>query len=195
VEIRGSAQLTCEERYLNDRFLLSPHPIIFYLSLMNAQYTQFKKRITSPVAFLWFLFTQLPSAFFAGLRIAALDDAKAAISVTMKWFNKNPFHSIYFAILAMAAEVSTGLAGFGAIYKRSPAVSMLVTGTEGKFYKKAIGTILFTCRNIAAVHAAVEETVSTGNPVTIVCHSVGTNSEGIVVAEFWFTWSFKAKNK
>ncbi len=162
---------------------------------MNAQYSQFKKQITNPVAFRWFLFTQLPSAFFARLRIAALDDAKAVISVKLSWFTKNPFRSVYFAILAMAAELSTGLAGFGAIYRRSPAVSMLVTGTEGKFYKKATGKILFTCSEVTAVHAAVEEAVATGNPVTIVCHSVGTNSEGVVVAAFWFTWSFKAKNK
>ncbi len=160
---------------------------------MNPQYSQFKKQITSPLFFKWFTFSQLPSAYFAGLRVETLDDGKAVISIKQKWFNKNPFRSIYFAILSMAAEVSTGLAGFGAIYKRSPGVSMLVTANEGKFYKKATGKILFTCNDIAAVHAVVDETVATGNPVTIVCHTVGTNSEGIVVAEFWFTWSFRAK--
>jgi hypothetical protein len=161
--------------------------------MINPQYNQFKKQITNPLSFRWFMLTQLPSAFFAGLRIVALDDAKAVIGVRQKWFNKNPFRSMYFAILSMAAEVSTGLAGFGAIYKRNPGVSMLVTASEGKFYKKATGKILFTCNDIAAVHAAVQQSVDTGNSVTIVCHSIGTNENGETVAEFWFTWSFKVR--
>ena len=160
---------------------------------MNTHYNQFKKQMTKPFAFRWFTFTQLPSACFAGLKIAAMDDSRAVISVKQKWFNKNPFRSIYFAILCMAAEVSTGLAGFGAIYKRNPRVSMLVTASEGRFYKKATGKILFACNDVGAVHTAVENAIATGSPVTILCHSVGTNEKHEMVAEFWFTWSFKAK--
>ncbi len=160
---------------------------------MNPRYNQFKKIITSPLAFRWFMLTQLPTAFFAGLRVAALNDTQAVIRVKQKWFNKNPFRSIYFAVLSMAAEISTGVAGLGAIYKRSPGVSMLVTATEGKFYKKATGTILFTCADVAAVHAAVDHAVATGQPVTVVCHSTGKNEQEEMVAEFWFTWSFKAR--
>lgn len=139
------------------------------------------------------MLTQLPTAFFAGLCVAALNDAQSVIRVKQKWFNKNPFRSIYFAVLSMAAEISTGIAGMGAIYKRPPGVSMLVTATEGKFYKKATGIILFTCADVAAVHAAVDHAVATGQPVTVVCHSVGRNEKEEVVAEFWFTWSFKAR--
>ena len=95
----------------------------------------------------------------------------------------------------MAAEVSTGLASFSAIYKRNPPVSMLVIANEGKFYKKATGKILFTCNDVAAVHEAVEKAITTGNANTIACHSIATNEAGEMVAEFYFTWSFKAKAK
>jgi len=155
----------------------------------------FRRKVASPLGFRLFMLTQLPSAFFAGLRIEALDEIKTVVSVRQKWFNKNPFHSIYFAILSMAAEVSTGLTAFSAIYQRNPPVSMLVVANEGKFYKKATGKISFTCSDIAAVHAAVDEAVITGNGVSIRAHSVATNEAGDIVAEFYFTWSFKAKAK
>lgn len=140
------------------------------------------------------MLTQLPAAYFAGLRIEVLTEEKCVISVRQKWFNKNPFRSIYFAILQMAAEVSTGIAGFSAVYKRSPAVSMLVIASEAKFYKKATGKILFTCNDIAAVHETVEKAITTGEAQTIICHSTGINKAGETIGDFYFTWSFKAKH-
>jgi hypothetical protein len=162
---------------------------------MHAGFNEFRQKVGSPLGFRLFMFTQLPSTFFAGLKIALLDETKAIISVRQKWFNKNPFRSIYFGILSMAAEVSTGLAGFGAIYKRNPPVSMLVIANEGKLYKKATGKILFTCNDVGAVHALVDEAIKTGQAATIKCHSIATNEAGEMVAEFYFTWSFKAKTK
>ena len=74
-----------------------------------------------------------------------MNQEHAVVSVKQKWFNKNPFRSIYFAILSMAAEMSTGVLCMGNIYKRKPAVSMLVVEQRGVFHKKATGKILFTC--------------------------------------------------
>jgi hypothetical protein len=160
---------------------------------MNSQFQTFKQQITNPIKFRLFMLSNLPSAFFAGLKIETLDEHKAEISVQQKWFNKNPFRSIYFAILSMAAEVSTGIHCMGAIYKRQPGVSMLVVESSGKFHKKAVGKITFTCTNGDDANTAVEESVATGEGRTIVSHSIGKNEQGETVAEFWFTWSFKAK--
>ena len=95
----------------------------------------------------------------------------------------------------MAAEVSTGIHCMGAIYKRKPGVSMLVVESVAKFHKKATGKILFTCINAAEANKAVQEAIDTGEGRTIVSHSVGKNMAGETVAEFWFTWSFKAKKQ
>ena len=45
----------------------------------------------------------------------------------------------------MAAEMSTGTLALSNVYKRIPPVSMLVTKMEAIYFKKATGTILFTC--------------------------------------------------
>jgi hypothetical protein len=140
-----------------------------------------------------FLLAKLPAAFFAGLKVQELTPESAAIGVRQKWFNKNPFHSIYFAVLAMAAEVSTGILCLSAIYKRNPAISMLVIKNEGFFYKKATGKIIFSCRDGTNIKAAIEQTIQTGAGTTVTCNTRGINEAGELVAEFNFVWSFKAK--
>ena len=105
------------------------------------------------------MLTKLPSAWFAGLRIEALSEQEAEVSVRQKWFNKNPFRSIYVAILSMPAEVSTGILCMGALYKSNPSVSMLAIGMEGSFTKKATGKILFKCSDGLAINAAVEKAI------------------------------------
>jgi len=162
---------------------------------MNNNFPEFTKRIKSRFFFRQFLLMKLPSAFFAGLKIEIFNEQNATVSVHQKWFNTNPFHSIYFAILTMAGEMSTGVLCLGNIYKRHPAISMLVIEQRGKFHKKATGKILFTCEDGIKIMNAVEEAVSTGNAVTVECYSKGINANQEVVAEFWVTWSFKCRHK
>jgi hypothetical protein len=47
--------------------------------------------------------------------------------------------------------------------------------------------------NAKHIQAAINETIATGEGKTVICKTVGTNEKGEVVAEFNFTWSFKAK--
>lgn len=161
---------------------------------MNNNFTAFSKRISSRFFFTQFLLTKLPAAYFAGLKIEAVDETKAIVSVKQKWFNKNPFRSIYFAVLTMAGEMSTGILCMGNIYKRNPSVSLLVTEQRGIFHKKALGKISFSCEDGDKIAAAVDEAIATGNPVTVVCYSKGFNSNNEMVAEFWVSWSFKTRS-
>ena len=160
---------------------------------MNPSFSRFSRLISNPISFGFFLFTKLPAAFFAGLRIHYFDDRKCVVRIRYSWFSQNPFQSIYFAVEAMAAEMTCGMLAFAQVYERVPKISMLVVGTQAHFLKKATGTILFSCEDGLAIQAAIQETRATGEGNTVICKSVGTNSKGEVVAEFNFTWSFKAK--
>ncbi len=162
---------------------------------MNPSFNKFRKQIVNPIKFRLFMLQKLPSTFFAGLKINELDEKHAVVSVKHKWFNQNPFRSMYFAIQSMAAEMSTGILGFGQIYQRDPKVSMLVVGIEAKFLKKITGVISFTCSDGEAINTAIEHSIATGEGVTVVCRSAGTNEEGELAAEFFVTWSFKARQK
>ena len=55
-----------------------------------------------------FLFFKLPSAVWCGVRVKTISEENCLVSVKHRWFNQNPFQSMYFAVLAMAAELPTG---------------------------------------------------------------------------------------
>jgi len=160
---------------------------------MNPGFYLFKQQITHSVKYRLFMLRKLPMGFISGLKIASLDESKAAVAVRFSWVNQNPFRSIYFAVLSMAAELSTGILAFAQIYRRNPSVSMLVIKLEADFYKKAVGKITFICNDGNLIANAVEQTIANGEGITIQCISIGVNEANEQVARFVFTWSFKAK--
>ncbi len=162
---------------------------------MNPQFHLFKKQITNPIKYRLFMLIKLPMGFVSGLKIVELSPQNAIISVRFKWINQNPFKSIYFAVLSMAAELSTGILAFAQTYNRNPNVSMLVVKLEAEFYKKAVGTINFTCNDGDKIINAIEQSIQQNIGTTVQCTSLGRNNEGEDVAKFIFTWSFKAKIK
>ena len=161
---------------------------------MNPYFNQFQKQIANPFKYRLFILSKLPMAFISGLKILSLNEQQSQVTVRFKWINQNPFKSIYFAVLSMAAEISTGILGYGQNYKRKPRVSMLVVKLEATFYKKAIGTITFICNDGDKIAEAIEQSISQNIATTIQCISIGRNNVGEEVARFIFTWSFKTKN-
>jgi hypothetical protein len=156
---------------------------------------QFLRLASSPHKLRLFMLARLPMAFLAGLRVGALSENRAVVTIRYRYLIKNPFNSIYFANLAMAAELSTGLLCMMQTYKASPAVSMLVVHMEGNFMKKAVGRISFLCEDGEVIKAAADQTKATGEGVTVVATSIGVDEAGDKVAEFRFTWSLKAKRR
>ncbi|MEY4051660.1 MAG: DUF4442 domain-containing protein [Chitinophagia bacterium] len=162
-------------------------------NLTNPYFQSFSKKIKSPILFRFFIATKLPAAFFAGLRIKEFDENKCVVRIRYSWFSMNPFKSIYFAVEAMAAEMCSGMLAFSQVYKRKPKVSMLVVKMEVAFVKKATGVVLFTCEDGKAIQNCINDAIQTREGKTLVCKSVGRNQQNEIVAEFNFTWSFKAK--
>ena len=153
----------------------------------------FFKLIKHPIKFRMFLLTKLPSAFFCGVRVVDINEEICSVKVPYKWLSTNPFKSTYFACLSMAAEMSTGVLALAHIYSRKPSVSMLVLKVEGNFIKKAIAKTTFICTDGLAIKQTIEEAIKTGEGKAITTTSIGKNDAGEIVAEFFITWSFKAK--
>jgi Domain of unknown function (DUF4442) len=161
---------------------------------MNPNASEFIKLMKHPLKFRMFLFFKLPSAFFSGVRLRDIDGRHCRVTVPFKWFSQNPFKSTYFACLAMAAEMSTGVLGLMQLHNRKPAVSMLVVKLEAEYFKKAVGRTSFICEDGELIQRMVNETIATGEARSVKAKSVGTNSDGERIAEFTITWSFKAKS-
>ena len=162
---------------------------------MESNFQLFARQMTSPLKFRMFLLSKLPSAYFSGVRVKSLDEYKCEATVPFKWFSQNPFRSTYFACLSMAAEMSTGALALGHLYKRNPPVSMLVVKTEGDYYKKAVDRTTFVCEAGEEINRMIGEAIATCEPRTVRAKSIGKNKAGELVAEFYFTWSFKVKSR
>ena len=141
-----------------------------------------------------FLFFKLPSAFICGVRAKQLDATRCVVSVKHRWINQNPFNSMYFAVQAMAAELSTGALVMYQIKKSNRKISMLVANNKGNFTKKATGRITFTCNDGAIIEDAITKTIATGEGQTFWMKSIGIDENGIQVSEMDFEWSVKLKS-
>lgn len=148
----------------------------------------------NPVAFRIFLLSRLPLVYFTGIRVESLDENACTTRVRYGWLTQNPFRSLYFAVMQMAAELSTGVLCQGHIHGSKPSISMLVLKTEGVYHKKATGLVRFTCEDGPAIAAAVQQAKQSNEGVPVRCFSVGKNEAGEVVAECWITWSFRKRS-
>jgi Domain of unknown function (DUF4442) len=152
-----------------------------------------RRQMLSPFLMRLYFLRKLPLAFVAGLRLRELDERRCVVTVPYGWRTTNPFRSTYFAALSMAAELSTGALAMVATDLAPKPVALLIVGLTAGFEKKATGVTTFTCEEGEKLAAAVSRAVETGEPATAEVETVGRAADGVVVARFTFTWSFKAR--
>jgi hypothetical protein len=156
---------------------------------------KYRNVVKNKLLFNLFLLRSLPMGFLAGLRVKEFTPEHCAINVPYRWLNQNPFNSTYFAVLAMAAEMSSGMVAMMHTYHSKPSIAMLVTNIEGEFIKKATGITTFTCENGKDILRTIEDAINSGEGRTLRCIATGTSDSGELLARFVITWSFKARNK
>lgn len=147
----------------------------------------------SPSKLNTFLLFKLPSAYISGVRVKQINKDQCVVSVKHRWINQNPFNSMYFAVQAMAAELTTGALVMYHIQESGRKISMLVANNKGTFTKKARGRITFTCTDGNLIKDGIACAVVTGEGQTFWMKSVGVDEAGDVVSEMDFEWSIKVK--
>lgn len=163
------------------------------LSPLQARY---RKRMLNVWIFRTFLLFKIPLGWASGMKVIELERDHATTTVAHRWLNQNPFRSMYFAVMAMAAELSTGAIALMAIEGIKPSIASIIVGMEGEFVKRATTRVKFTCNQGSEVFEAVERSMKSGESETVKLRTEGKTADGTVVAVFHFTWSFKQrKNK
>ena len=142
-----------------------------------------------------FTFLKLPSAWWCGVRLKYIDAQKTIVTVKHRWFNQNPFNSMFWAVQGMAAEFSTGIMVSTAIKRSGKRISMLVQNNNANFSKKATGRITFSCEDGHLIAQAISKTIETGEGQTFWMKSVGVNSDGVTVSTFNFEWTVRLKKQ
>ena len=139
------------------------------------------------------LFFQVPLDFIAGIRLRELNEESCKVSVPYRWLNKNPFKSTFWAILGMAAEMSTGALVKMYTYKLDPSVAIIVGDCSGEFIAKAKDVTTFVCNDGKRIAETVQKAIKTGEPQEVLCQTVGYSKVGEEVARFTFTWKMKRR--
>ena len=155
--------------------------------------SKFQKLVNNRFLFRMYLLRYLPMAFIAGVRATELTNEKAVTTIKFGWLTQNPFHSIYFACQAMAAEMSTGLLVMNSTYQSTPPISMLIVKNQAVYLKKAIGEITFTCNDGKQIDELIVKSNNSEDGIVLDLTSIGIDETGEKVAGFIFTWSLKAK--
>src|SRR5512134_2694128 len=114
-----------------------------------------RRRLQKPWTFRLYLWTHLPLAACAGLRLVQNDHEACTVALPGGWRTQNPFRSTYFAAQAMAAEMSTGAPAMALASGAPGSVSLLVREVRGVFTKKIVGESKFTFSQVAAMRDAV----------------------------------------
>jgi hypothetical protein len=158
------------------------------------KFKSFQRILNNRVLFKSALLFQAPLDFVTGMRLRELNEESCKVSVPYRWLNKNPFKSTFWAVLGMAAELSTGALVMMYTYKLNPSVAIIVGNCSGEFIAKAKGLTTFVCNDGKHIAETVEKAVKTGEPQEVLCKAVGYSKAGEEVARFTFTWKMKRRS-
>lgn len=154
---------------------------------------EYQRKTSNPLLFKLGLMRNLPLASVIGVKLTHLNEEECELTVPYKFLNKNPFKTTYWAVLGMAAEMTSGLLLLMYTYKLQPSVSTFVIACEAKFHKRAVGKIHFSCRQGREIAGKIINTVQTFESEEIRCLTNAYDEQGDLVAEFIFTWGIKAR--
>ncbi len=149
----------------------------------------------SPLRFKRKLLFQMPLNLIVGIKIIDLNKESCRVSVPFKQLNKNPFKSIFWAVLGMAAEMSCGALVDMYTYGLKPSVSIIVGGCSAEFLSKATDLTTFVCNDGKQIAETVKRAIETREPQEILCKTIGYSAKGREVARFSFTWKMRVRDE
>lgn len=147
----------------------------------------------SPSGINLYTFLKLPSAWWCGVRIVTLTPQVCEAKVRLRWFNQNPFKSMFWAVQGMAAELATGILIMQGAKSSQRKISMLVINNKANFTKKAKGKLLFSCQPGDRIEKTFAALIETKEPQTLWLQAKGTDEQGYVVSTFDFEWTLLLK--
>jgi hypothetical protein len=139
----------------------------------------------------WMLF-KLPAAWLTGVRLSVINEGKCEVKVRFKWINQNPYRSMFWAVQAMAAELTTGMLLTKSIQDSNSDISMLLVSNKSSFYKKAVGKITFVCDEGEIAKQLINSTIKNITSKAWF-KAKGYDEAGDQVSEFDFEWSCKKR--
>ena len=163
--------------------------------MLSQKQIKFRDGFLSPVKQKLFYSKNLPMGLICGIKLVHLDEEKSVAEVPFRWWNKNPFNSMYFAVQSMAAELSTAAPAMMALKGFDEDIAFIIVELRAEFIKKAQSKITFSCLDYNEYYKAISKLKTPEDTATVIVKTVGRDSDDNEVATFYCTWSFKIRSK
>ncbi len=134
---------------------------------------------------------KIPMLRFVSPKLLEIDDEKVRVKIRLRRRTKNHLNSMYFAALAVGADVTGGIQVFYFAEQMGKKVSFAFKGMNAQFLKRAETDTFFESLEGNKVKAAFEQSLSTGERVNETIAVVAKNTNDEVVATFDMIISLK----
>lgn len=167
------------------------HHSIFIFSVQKVHFdSRLASRFQNPWSVRLWMMRSLPMALPTGMMIESIDERHCRVRMPYRWWLRNPFRSLFWAVMGMAAELTTGALVYA--YASGSGMKFILVGMEARFLKKVTGKSFYICEGGDTVRRHIENLGVVPDarfdlPVLV------TNAEGEHMAEFVFTWQIKPK--
>lgn len=154
-----------------------------------AFHTQLARQLRSPWKLRLWMLRRLPMGLISGMTIQRLDEAGCEVVLGDHWWIRNPFGSVFWAVMGMAAELSTGALVYA--YAHETDIRFILVGMEARFYKKARGKSYYFCDHGHHVGEIFQEPLNPADTKIVVLPVKASNAAGEILAEFQFQWQLR----
>jgi hypothetical protein len=147
------------------------------------------KQLLSPWKLRLWMLRSLTMGLLTGMIIVELNEEGCRVKLKDRWWIRNPFRSVYWAVMSMAAEMSTGALLYA--YASEPKVQFILVEMKAKFYKKVRGKSFYFCRAGEAIRKELAELQNTNDTRMVILPALALDESGTTVAEFEFYWQLR----
>jgi hypothetical protein len=147
------------------------------------------KNFTSPWKFRLWMIKSLPMGLLSGMYIQSLDEDTCVVVLKERWWIRNPFGSVFWAVMGMAAELSSGALVFA--HAKGKNVKFILVGVEGEFFKKVKGKSYYFCQTGSEVLRSIEQIENPNDTSVVILPVTARDEAGQLLAEFKFRWQLK----
>lgn len=153
----------------------------------------FATKLSSPWKLRLWMAKNLPMGLLSGMYIQALDEQRCVVVLQERWWIRNPFGSVFWAVMGMAAELSTGALVYA--HARGNNVKFILIGVEGNFFKKVKGKSYYFCETGSDVLRSIEQIVNPNDTSVVILPVTAKDEAGQLLAEFSFRWQLRKPMK
>jgi acyl-coenzyme A thioesterase PaaI-like protein len=155
----------------------------------------FSRKFNTTWIIRYFGITKVPLIWYCRPKVIEHTDERLEIKIPLRRRTKNHLGSMYFGVLAVGADVTSGFLAMDPIMKSGRKIALLFKDFKADFLKRPEGDVHFYCADGLAVRELVETAIKTGerHNYTLTIEATVPSISQDVVARFELTLTLKDK--